>query len=231
MAPGTIASSGSSCDRASSGPFGRSPTAAAGTGRAPAAAASTTTSRDLAALIEHLDAAPAHLAGSSLGATICLRLVASRPDLVASVSAHEPPLFALLAGDPVWEPCARGFQRRLGGVLELIEQDRTPEAAERFVEDLALGPGAWGLLPPEERQLLIRHAATFAEENADPTLYEIELASLTDVTTPALLTGGAESPPLFEPVLERLAAALPGLSATASRQQATSRTKPIPTNT
>jgi pimeloyl-ACP methyl ester carboxylesterase len=28
------------------------------------------------------------------------------------------------------------------------------------------------------------------------------------VTTPALLTGGAASPPLFEPVLERLAATL-----------------------
>lgn len=40
--------------------------------------------RDLAALIEHVDAAPAHLAGSSLGATICLRLVASHPELVAS---------------------------------------------------------------------------------------------------------------------------------------------------
>jgi pimeloyl-ACP methyl ester carboxylesterase len=29
------------------------------------------------------------------------------------------------------------------------------------------------------------------------------------VTTPVLLTGGAASPPLFEPVLERLAATLP----------------------
>jgi pimeloyl-ACP methyl ester carboxylesterase len=165
--------------------------------------------RDLAALIERLDAAPAHLAGNSLGATICLRLVASRPDLVASVSAHEPPLFGLLAGDPAWAPGLEEFQRRIGGVLELIEQDRTPEAAERFVDDVALGPGAWGLLPPEERERFIRHAATFAEENADPTIYGIELASLAEVTTPTLLTGGAASPPLFEPVLERLAATLP----------------------
>jgi pimeloyl-ACP methyl ester carboxylesterase len=96
--------------------------------------------RDLAALIEHLDAGPAHLAGNSLGATICLRLVASRPNLVASVSAHEPPLFALLAGDPAWKPWLEELQQRVGGVLELIEQDRTPEAAERFVEDVALGP-------------------------------------------------------------------------------------------
>ena len=165
--------------------------------------------RDLAALIEHVDAAPAHLAGNSLGATICLRLVASRPDLVASVSAHEPPLFALLAGDPVWAPGVEELQRRVGEVLELIERDRTPEAAERFIEDVADGPGAWDLLPPEERQSLIRHAATFAEENADPGIYGIELASLTEVTTPVLLTGGAASPPLFEPVLERLAATLP----------------------
>ena len=165
--------------------------------------------RDLAALIEHLDTAPAHLAGNSLGATICLRLVAARPDLVASVSAHEPPLFGLLAGDPAWKPWLEELQRRVGGVLELIEQDRTPEAAKRFVEDVALGPGAWGQLPPEERQRFIRHAATFAEENADPSIYGIELAPLAATPAPALLTEGAASPPLFEPVLERLAATLP----------------------
>ena len=165
--------------------------------------------RDLAAVIEHLDAAPAHLVGNSLGATICLRLVASRADLVASVSAHEPPLFGLLAGDPAWRSPLEELQQRIGAVLELIEHDRTPEAAERFVDDIALGPGAWALLRPEERERFIRHAATFAEENADPTIYGIEAASLAEVTTPALLTGGASSPLLFEPVLERLAATLP----------------------
>jgi pimeloyl-ACP methyl ester carboxylesterase len=165
--------------------------------------------RDLAALIEHLDAAPAHLAGNSLGATICLRLLASRPDLVESVSAHEPPLFGLLAGDPTWEPPLEEVQRRVGAVLELIAQDRTPEAAERFVDEVALGPGTWAQLPSEERQRFIRHANTFAEENADPGMYGIELTTLADVTTPVLLTGAAASPPLFEPVLERLAATLP----------------------
>jgi pimeloyl-ACP methyl ester carboxylesterase len=165
--------------------------------------------QDLAALIEHLDAAPAHLAGNSLGATICLRLLAARPDLVASVSAHEPPLFGLLAGDQTWEPALEELQRRVGTVLDLIARDHTPEAAERFVEDVALGPGAWAQLPPEERQRFIRHATTFAEENADPGMYGIELTRLADVTTPVLLTGAAASPPLFEPVLERLAATLP----------------------
>lgn len=165
--------------------------------------------QDLAALIEHLDAGAAHLAGNSLGATLCLRLLISRPDLVASLSAHEPPLFGLLAGDPAWEPGLEEVQGRVGAVLEMIEYNHTREAAERFVNEIALGPGAWDLLSPEERETFIRHAATFAEENADPTMYGIELASLADATTPVLLTGGAASPPLFEPVRERLAATLP----------------------
>jgi pimeloyl-ACP methyl ester carboxylesterase len=41
-------------------------------------------------------------------------------------------------------------------------------------------------------------------------MYGIELASLEGVTIPVLLTGGSASPALFEPVLERLAATLPG---------------------
>src|SRR5215218_9132063 len=121
--------------------------------------------QDLASLIEHLGLGAVHLAGNSLGATFCLRLLISRPDLVASLSAHEPPLFGLLAGDPAWEPGLEEVQGRVGAVLDLIEHDRTPDAAERFVEDVALGPGEWALLPPEERERFIRNAATFAEEN------------------------------------------------------------------
>ena len=68
--------------------------------------------QDLASLIEHLGLGAVHLAGNSLGATFCLRLLISRPDLVASLSAHEPPLFGLLAGDPAWEP---GLEEVQGG--------------------------------------------------------------------------------------------------------------------
>src|SRR5215207_9859992 len=58
--------------------------------------------------------------GDSMGATICLRLLARHPDLVASLSAHEPPLFGLLAGDPTWEPALQDVQRRIRRVLELL---------------------------------------------------------------------------------------------------------------
>jgi hypothetical protein len=73
--------------------------------------------------------------------------------LVASVSAHEPPLFGLLAGDSAWASGMEEFGRRVGGVLGLIGQGQTADAAERFLEDIALGPGAWELLPPAEREM------------------------------------------------------------------------------
>lgn len=45
---------------------------------------------DLAALIEQLDAAPAHLVTNSFGGELALKVALQRPELVASLSMHEP---------------------------------------------------------------------------------------------------------------------------------------------
>lgn len=45
---------------------------------------------DLAALIEQLGLAPAHVVGAASGATIALQLVIDRPELAASAAVHEP---------------------------------------------------------------------------------------------------------------------------------------------
>lgn len=52
--------------------------------------------RDLAALIDRLDAEPATVVGSSGGAVTALALLQARPHLVRRVIAHEPPLTELL---------------------------------------------------------------------------------------------------------------------------------------
>ena len=51
---------------------------------------------DLAALVDHLDAGPATVVGSSGGAVTALALAQVRPDLVRHLVAHEPPLTELL---------------------------------------------------------------------------------------------------------------------------------------
>ncbi|QLY28438.1 alpha/beta fold hydrolase [Nocardia huaxiensis] len=51
---------------------------------------------DLARLITHVDAGPAVVLGSSGGAVTALALTQSRPELVSTLIAHEPPLSELL---------------------------------------------------------------------------------------------------------------------------------------
>jgi pimeloyl-ACP methyl ester carboxylesterase len=52
---------------------------------------------DLARLLAHVDAGPAAVLGSSGGAVTVLALAGSRPELVHTVIAHEPPLHCLVA--------------------------------------------------------------------------------------------------------------------------------------
>ena len=53
--------------------------------------------RSLAELIEHLDVAPVHLFGNSLGGAVALQLAARRPDLVRSLTLISPALPAVFA--------------------------------------------------------------------------------------------------------------------------------------
>ncbi|MGH2543823.1 MAG: alpha/beta fold hydrolase, partial [Ardenticatenaceae bacterium] len=103
---------------------------------------------DLAALIEYLELAPAWVAGNSFGASITLRLAGERPDLLQGIIAHEPPLFSLLASDPLMSPMLEEVEKRVSVVVERIASEDHAGAAEQFVETVALGPGSWAQLPP-----------------------------------------------------------------------------------
>jgi pimeloyl-ACP methyl ester carboxylesterase len=164
---------------------------------------------DLAALIEALDLAPAWVAGNSFGGSITLRLAAERPDVVRGIVAHEPPLFALLAGDARFAPLLDEVARRIEAVVARIASGDDAGAAEQFVDTVALGPGAWAGLPLEMRATLTENAPTFLDEARDPEQLTIDLEALRSFTKPVLLTRGGQSPPIFAPVIDRLAAVLP----------------------
>lgn len=164
---------------------------------------------DLAALIEDLGLAPAWVAGNSFGASITLRLVGERPDLIRGVMAHEPPLFSLLAADPAVAPMLEEAGQRIGSVIERIASGDHAGAAEQFVESVALGPGMWAQLPPEFRQTMIENAPTFLDEANDPEQLAFDLEWIRGFSHPVLLTLGDQSPPTFAPVIAKLAETLP----------------------
>lgn len=165
---------------------------------------------DLAGLVEWLGLAPAFVAGNSFGASIALRLAAERPDLLRGVIAHEPPLFRLLADDSRFAPMLDEVGRRIGAVVQRIAAGDHSGAAEQFVETVALGPGSWARLPPDNQRIMIENAPTFLHEANDPEALSLALDAVRRFTRPVLLTIGEESPPVFEPVVRKLAETLPG---------------------
>ncbi len=162
---------------------------------------------DLAALIEGLGLAPAHVVGNSFGGSITLRLAAERPELFLSLSAHEPPLFGLVAADPA----VAAAQEEFAAVVELLSAGDMEGGARRFV-DMILGPGAWDhQLPPEVRQTVINNAPTWLDETRDPEALTLDPVPLAHFSRPALLSTGSASPPFFAPVVAGLAETIPGV--------------------
>jgi len=164
---------------------------------------------DLAALIEHLGLAPTYVAGNSFGASITLRLAAARPDLLRGIMAHEPPLLSLLADDPLLEAMLEDVHQRNAAVVERIRSGDHAGAAEQFCETVALGPGTWVQVPPEDQQAWIEHAPTFLDEENDPESRAFDVGSITGFPHPTLLTLGDQSPPMFAAIIQHLAPALP----------------------
>jgi pimeloyl-ACP methyl ester carboxylesterase len=166
---------------------------------------------DLAALIEALGVGPAYVVGNSYGACIALRLAAEQPLAVRAVVAHEPPLLRLLDSTPEHREIAQPVWKDLDVVRERLESDECAGAAEYFVEHVALGPGAWSMLPPEVQQLFIDNARTYLGELRDPDALTIDVEALTSISKPVLVTQGDQSPQFFAPVIEVVASNVSGV--------------------
>jgi pimeloyl-ACP methyl ester carboxylesterase len=165
---------------------------------------------DLAALMEALDCAPAHVAGNSFGASIALGLAARRPELFRGVIAHEPPLVAIVADDTEVQPLMREVQVKIQSVLEQLAAGDISGGTRRFVEEVALGPGVWEQLPEEARQRAVRNASTFLDEQRDPKWASLNLTGLSGFSSPVLLTQGDHSPRWFSKIIATLAQAMEG---------------------
>ena len=168
---------------------------------------------DLAALLEALDLAPAHVVTNSWGGNIALRLAARRPDVFRSLCCHEPPLWSLLDGDPESLEMLQESARSLEEVGRLIAAGDHEGAARQFVEEVAFGPGAWeNELPAELRAVFVQNAPTFLDELQDPNQLNVDRDALARLEVPVRLTAGSESWPLFPQVIDRLARLIPRVS-------------------
>jgi pimeloyl-ACP methyl ester carboxylesterase len=161
---------------------------------------------DLAALVTRLGRGPVHLAGTSFGGSISLGLATRRPELVRSVVAHEPPLLSVMAGDAAFGRVLGETAEKITAIAVRVAGGDAAGAAEQFVEEVALGPGSWAMLPEPLRATMIDSAASFVAEQRDAAWATIDEASLAAIARPVLLTDGDASPAWFRPIVARLAA-------------------------
>jgi len=160
---------------------------------------------DLAALIQRLGA-PVHLVGNSYGASIALGLTGRWPELVISVAVHEPPLLGVTRPGTPLDAERQVVVHTLDEVASEIRAGRPETGACRFVEEVALGPGSWAMLPADVKATMVANAHTLVGTLEDPDWGM--LTTVAPASIPLLLSDGTASPPWLRQVTDELAASV-----------------------
>lgn len=182
-----------------------------------------TDSRDLRALLRHLDLGPAHLMGGSAGCTASLLLARDSPQLVASLILLHPPTDDPALAVPFAEAWVSlgdvAIQRGMDGVLQAsrmsLERERQGEGADTLTwiaESIELNPSNKALLlgmDPTRFAATVSRWGGYIRSMRFP--FGMSDADLQALDIPALIVPGRDD---VHPrnVAERLAALLPRAS-------------------
>ena len=164
---------------------------------------------DLAALLQALDLAPAHVVGASYGAYTALVLALEHPEMVRSLVLGEPPVVPLLLRTPAGDSLRRTFEATtLDPARAAFTRGDSVEGLRRFLDGLSGSPGRFDHLSPPARAALLAQAFEVRRElRADWRLYlpPVACAGMGRVATPVLLLQGQRSPRMFHVITEELA--------------------------
>lgn len=164
---------------------------------------------DLAVLIELLELAPTNIVTQSGGGLFALHLAARRPELVRSLSMHEPPLLGLLKGE--WREAA---QELFSAVAARFRDGGFEDGLRYFLE--AVG-GDWSIVPAPFQALLIANARNYTGswfDDLSHPIWNVDVAAVRSSSLPMQLTKGDLSPPLLQRWADETSAAFPGIEVT-----------------
>ena len=91
-------------------------------------------------------------------------------------------------------PLLAEVRNEIQRVIEHLRDGDLVGGARRFVEEVALGPGAWQMLPPEVHEQLVRNVPGFLGDVEDPAAFDLDLVAPARLGCPLLVTHGSESP-------------------------------------
>jgi non-heme chloroperoxidase len=181
---------------------------------------------DLAGLIRALDAAPAHVAGISLGGTICLLLAARHPELVRTLILEDPFAWSILMSIPpkpgelmrllFTQPATLLMMLRMGlsfGRMASAVKRGEDEKAIRMLVNWSNGFDAYSEMSADMKaQSLVDKAPLFAGlTHPDPI--GLTATDARRIQQPTLLISGERSAAPFGVIAHRLAELIPNSEA------------------
>ena len=135
------------------------------------------------------------------------RLLPARGARTAAMSAYARVAALPASADPRLRPLLEQIYAKLGSIVEQLRAGDSAGGARRFVEEVALGPGACQAFPPEVHEQLLRNVPAFLGDADAPDWGQLELAP---IGCPVLITSGSESPRWLQEIARFLARRIPG---------------------
>jgi pimeloyl-ACP methyl ester carboxylesterase len=177
---------------------------------------------DLAAVMRALDAAPAHVAGISLGGTICLLLAVRYPELVRTLILEDPSAFPVLFNIPpkpaeilpllfrqprtLW--MALRTTASFGRMAVAMKRGKDEESI-RLLVNWANGFDAYSQLSAANKAQGMPNSATWRAALERPGPIDLTATDARGIRKPTLLVSGEKSVPPLRAVVQRLAELIP----------------------
>ena len=164
---------------------------------------------DLAGLILKLHLSPAHLVTSSFGGCVALQMAVQHPELVRSMVLAEPPLMPWLLHIPGGAPHAADFMTHAWEPAQQAFRRDDFEQGVRLFHSSVMGRGAFDLLSPAGRRMIMDNAAEMRAETLADNYFPLFTSEDATRDRPAGASAerGAQPAPL--PHDHRRAGALP----------------------
>lgn len=166
---------------------------------------------DIAGFIRGLNAGPVDLVGWSYSGLIVMLVTAQHPELVHSLTIHEPGTVAFVTDPASLEIAGESRQAMLGPAVAAAKAGDTSGAARLVPIGVNHQPDFWDAATPDVRSMFADNARTIplAFVTAPPPP-PMTCDQLRQVKIPTLITYGADTTPFFRVAAQAAAECIPG---------------------
>jgi pimeloyl-ACP methyl ester carboxylesterase len=146
---------------------------------------------DLAAIMESMGIAPAHIVGHSYGGAVALNLTLRHPELVRTLVLAEPAISGVLRNTPENDAVSKESQ----AIRAEMKAAFASGDAERIVRTYSthVAPGEFEKAPPDIRQMLVANVAAF-QLDFSSRRPPLTCDDARRVAVPVLIVSGDRSP-------------------------------------